>query len=202
MPRRSARSLAAVLGTVALAGLARPAAAQFTVTFTQVGNDVVANGAGSFNLTGLTLLGATRGSPGVNGGFAEVFVGAPGGVAVYGGATALPTFGTNTTTPASTGTGPSIGYLSPASPGTPMIAVPVGYISGTVIADQDLFANQTFATLGLTQGTYTSTWNSGQGSFTVQVGPAAVTAPEPATWALLGTGLLAVGGVARRRRPS
>ena len=29
---------------------------------------------------------------------------------------------------------------------------------------------------------------------------ASTTAPEPATWALLGTGLLAVGGVARRRR--
>lgn len=40
----------------------------------------------------------------------------------------------------------------------------------------------------------------GAGSFTFEAAPAALVTPEPGTWALLGTGLAAVGGVAARRR--
>lgn len=40
----------------------------------------------------------------------------------------------------------------------------------------------------------------GAGSFTFEAGGAAVVTPEPGTWALLGTGLVALGGIAARRR--
>lgn len=40
----------------------------------------------------------------------------------------------------------------------------------------------------------------GAGSFTFDTGGGAVVTPEPGTWALLGTGLVALGGIAARRR--
>ncbi|GLC24209.1 PEP-CTERM sorting domain-containing protein [Roseisolibacter agri] len=40
----------------------------------------------------------------------------------------------------------------------------------------------------------------GAASFTFEAGRAAVVTPEPGTWALLGTGLVAIAGIAARRR--
>lgn len=60
------------------------------------------------------------------------------------------------------------------------------------------FANRTFATLGLTQGTYIWNWGSGANAdtFTLNIGSAAV--PEPLT--ILGAATAAGFGAAFKRR--
>ena len=57
-----------------------------------------------------------------------------------------------------------------------VLFVPQGYISGTSLASTNTWANQSFASLGLTPGTYTWTWGSGAHAdrFILQIGPASV----------------------------
>jgi hypothetical protein len=64
--------------------------------------------------------------------------------------------------------------------------------------EQHEFANQTFASIGLTPGTYTWTWGSGSNadSLTVQIGPAAV--PEPASVLVVEVGFLGLAAVRHR----
>lgn len=63
------------------------------------------------------------------------------------------------------------------------------------------FANQTYATLGLTPGDYTYTWGSGPTAdqATIRIAPTAI--PEPATSAPLATALLALTMLLRRPAP-
>ena len=84
--------------------------------------------------------------------------------------------------------------------GTYLLLVPLGYVSGTPLSATDTYANQTFSSLGLTPGTYTTTWGTGAHAdfLTVQVGPAAV--PEPSALVTAGLGMLVCGGLACRRR--
>jgi hypothetical protein len=83
-------------------------------------------------------------------------------------------------------------------------------LNGSVVAGAgcDQYAlNTTFTVTGLVSGTnvleFNATGNGTTDSFALRVASVTMSAvPEPGTWALLGTGLLAVGGVARRRRTS
>jgi hypothetical protein len=74
-------------------------------------------------------------------------------------------------------------------------------VSGTSVSDLTTFAGDTFASLGVTPGTYVWTWGSGAtaDSFTLQIGPAQ-TVPEPASLTLLAVGLAGLGMVLHRRR--
>ena len=76
------------------------------------------------------------------------------------------------------------------------VAVPAGYTSGAPLADTATYDSETFATLGLTQGTYLYTWGTGAtaDSLTVNIG----TVPEPASLALVG--VPAAVALLRRRR--
>jgi hypothetical protein len=78
------------------------------------------------------------------------------------------------------------------------LGVPDGYTSGSLLSDTSTYDNATFASLGMTPGTYEWTWGTGAhaDSFTLQ------TIPEPSTWALMlvGFGLLGGAGYWTRRR--
>jgi hypothetical protein len=73
-------------------------------------------------------------------------------------------------------------------------------VSGHSLSDTMAFPVQTFASLGVTPGTYTWTWGTGANadSLTLQIGPATI--PEPASLTLLAMGLAGLGMVLRTRR--
>ena len=53
------------------------------------------------------------------------------------------------------------------------LVVPLGYVSGAPLLDTSTYNNSTFASLGITPGTYTWTWGSGvdADSFIINAGP-------------------------------
>ena len=72
------------------------------------------------------------------------------------------------------------------------LALPEGYVSGSPLSGTLTFASATFASLGITPGSYV--YSLPNDTVTVKFG----TAPEPGTLALLGLGL--AGLVATRKR--
>jgi hypothetical protein len=60
----------------------------------------------------------------------------------------------------------------------PLLTVPAGYVSGTALSDSATYSGATFATLGVTPGTYVWTWGTGANqNFTLKI----LTAILPAT---------------------
>jgi hypothetical protein len=83
----------------------------------------------------------------------------------------------------------------------PFLLVPQGYASGAALSDSMTFNNATFASLGVTPGTYVWTWGTGGNqNFTLQIGSVGVPGvPDGgSTVSLLGCALL--GLVALRRK--
>ena len=175
-----------------------PARAAFIVDFAQVGSNVVATGSGSFDLTGLTNYNysawTNTGTLSLgSGGYVTIGSGSDyswhgfTGPASFG--TAEPADGA-----ASSNTGPMVGI----SPGFPAIYLPTTYASGASLSDSSTWNGTTLASLGLTPGSSVWTWGSGANadSLTFVVDPV----PEPASIALLATGLAGLGMTIRRRR--
>ena len=109
--------------------------------------------------------------------------------------------GSGAPTFADSGTGDKVGLAVDVQ----LLVVPFGYASGDPLSDTSTYLNQTFASLGVTPGTYVWRWGSAEPdqSFTLIIGPAAV--PEPASLVLLGTSLALAGfgtpAVAGARHP-
>ena len=72
----------------------------------------------------------------------------------YTGASGPTSFGSGFTTLASSGSGDRVG-IDGINGG---VFVPFGYVSGTALSDSMTFNNATFASLGVTRGTYVWTW--------------------------------------------
>ena len=155
---------ALVAATLCTAGVVQAA---YTVNITQVGTDVIANGQGSLDLTGLTQGSVTwfalvcGTGPALNAG--ELLVGTSGQFDVYYDNSAVSgpvTFGPGACFNADGASGDRVGLFAGdlGNSTYKQINVPQGYVFGTQLTSTATWTNQTIAGLGLTPGTYTWTW--------------------------------------------
>lgn len=188
---------AVAAGVSAFGATGSQAALLFTIE--AVGPNVVVTGSGSAITTGLT--------PSVpQGSYTRVIVPSVASVSVgpygfvqrdsYAGVTGPAAFGTGGGIGSFEGTGTHFG-LSALNATTFFLQVPPGYVSGAPLFGTAVYTGSTFATLGVTPGTYVYNFGSGPtaDTLTIQVGAAAI--PEPASF-----GLLALAGsflLGRRR---
>ena len=189
MLRNALPGLGLILGlTVA----APPAEAAFLATLLQVGPDVVATGAGSLNITGLADVGAGPVGTGIGPSYPILVLGPTDAIFVpeyktIAGATA---FGTGGYTDPTSGSGDRVGVVNNL-----FLVVPAGYVSDAPLSSSMTWANQTFASLGVTPGSYTWSWGSGAtaDSFTLTIA-----VPAPAALPLFALGLAGLAATRRR----
>jgi hypothetical protein len=198
----NSRTFGAGVALSLLPALFSTADAAYVVTFEQVGSDVVVTGGGSINLN--ELLGVEGGTEraGINPSLGEItgpasltavdeYVYPPG----FGGP---PSFGPGLGAfSADSGSGGIVGIGKVGLSTFDLIIVPDLYVSGNPLSDTSTYLDKTFASLGVTPGTYVYSWGTGADvdTFTVQIG-----VPEPSTWAMLLIGVGGLGYSAYRRR--
>jgi hypothetical protein len=177
-------------------------ATPYVVKLVQQGNKVVAIGSGAFDLTGLTIHTSfsTAGDvPALFANLADVSLGPVSSYSLqdaYTGFTGPTNFGVGAAY-ANTGTGDVVEITgNPGYWGVPALFVPSGYVSGMALTSGATFDNATFASLGVTRGTYKWTWGTGADqSFTL-----VTSVPEPAALGMFGLGVLLIGGFVKLRR--
>jgi len=199
---------AMVLGVAMLMGygLSLPAAqAAYVVTLKEVpdnaaslGSDVVANGSGSLDISSLRSPSTSTQSSQISSFFRRAVFGPLSASATgYLGVPSLPDFGFGSflTTP-TVGSGDIVGMFSA------QVFVPADYMTGDPLLSSSTYNNASFASLGVTPGTYVSTWGSGANadSFTLQIVVPTAAVPEPSSALLIGVllaGLLLVHALRR-----
>ena len=150
----------AALAIITLLGVSiRPAQAGYTVTLLQVGTDVVATGSGAIDLNGLTFITSVdNDNPAIQAGLGLIGTGPfASSVDAYQGFTGPTDFGSGAGALPNTASGDLVGISS----GARALYVPLGYVSGTTLSDSMTFDNATFASLGVTPGTYVWSWGTG-----------------------------------------
>jgi hypothetical protein len=174
----------------------------YTVTLEQVGSNVVATGSGAINLTGLTFFGSGVGlTPGISADFGIISMGPGGAVKTdsYFGFHGPTHFGSGGLFHPNTSSGDPFAFEAPIPFFHGEITVPQGYVSGAALSDTMTFNNATFATLGVTPGTYVWSWGGGANqNFTLQIVGTAPVPDQGSTFLLLTLGLL--GLVTYRRQ--
>ncbi|MEL7472231.1 MAG: hypothetical protein AAGK04_02860, partial [Planctomycetota bacterium] len=172
------RTIRKALLTALLAGAAHTAPADITVSVEEVGNDVAWNASGSADISGLVFSESGTAIPTVTPGV--VFV-----IGTTGSGDAYSMSGASFAGPGSIGSGArsdadsATGDVCGLDFQNQVLLVPAGYISGDPVSSTATYANQTLASLGLTEGVYTWTWNTASGaeSLTLEIiGPPPVVA--------------------------
>jgi len=186
-------SILLLAGSSLLAAAIADANSTFTVTLNQVGPNVLATGSGAIDLTGLSSFGSTFASPEMYPAHGIMGTGPSGTVDVYTGSSGPASFGPGFGGFPSTTSGDSV-FLEDFGLG---IDVPQGYVSGTSLSSSATYSG-TLASLNVTPGTYTWTWDAGANSYVLNV-PPATSVPEPGMLTLLGLGLTGIG-LSRRKR--
>jgi len=179
---------AAFVSAMALSAFPGRADASVVIDVSQVGADVVAAGAGGFDLTDLTMGGGGSGvAPGGTSPLAHVlFVGAAApAFDTYFNVSGPLSFGSGSGTAGSSGLGDTIGIFFSS------LLVPHGYVSGTELSGSTTFDGQTIASLGMDPGTYVYTWGRGGHADSLTIHIAAI--PEPSTWAMMLAGFAGLG---------
>jgi VPDSG-CTERM motif len=151
----------------------------------------------AFNLTGLTFLApGSGGIPGMNADLGRIGIGAIGGVNMdlYTGFTGPTSFGSGGGFNANAGSGNFVLLVADLE----RFLVPQGYVTGTALSDSMTFNSATFASLGVTPGTYVWTWGTrANQNFTLQIG----SVPDAgSTLSLLGFASLGVAVLRRKLR--
>ena len=87
-------------------------------------------------------------------------------------------------------------------PGLEALLVSPGYVSGTPLIEGSSYIDSTFASLGMTPGTYVWSWGSGDhaDTFTIKIGSVSESVPEPSTWAMMLIGLAGLAYAAARNK--
>jgi hypothetical protein len=172
----------------------------YTVTLEQVGSNVVATGSGAINLTGLPTNPITVSANGILGARRGDIITGPtflSTVDIYAAVlTGPPNFGSGRVFFPDTGSGDLVGISIDQA----LLFLPQGYVSNAALSDSMTFNSATFASLGVTPGTYVWTWGDEVNqNFTLQIGSLGVPGvPDGgSTVSLLGFALL--GLVALRR---
>ena len=191
---------------------AAPTYASVAITIEQLGNDVVESASGSLDMSQLIrgtaatqsytsamratiVMGPdTNASPDPDD-HASVFFGYSfSDTAVSGPAN----FGSGTTFHPTSVSGATFGLLYEGTLKLQYIITPHDYVFGSAITSGAVFANQTLASMGLTEGTYVYSWLSD--SITIKIGGSSTPVPEPATWAMMVGGFAIAGAAMRRQR--
>ena len=161
------RPILLALTAVAALSVAHPATANFIATIDQVGTNVVVTGSGSINFTDLSFFSFSGFNSFIGPSSGEINVGAVGGATIYSGISGPGSFGSGGGTFPDSTIGDDVALNGPAG----LLAVPFGYVSGAALSDSMTFNNATFASLGLTPGTYEWTWGAGANqNFTLEIG--------------------------------
>jgi hypothetical protein len=179
---------AAALGLAAVGG---PAEASVVIDISEVGGNVVTTGSGAVDLAGLSFSSSASDAGFVFASFGSVAVGSSSPGDLYSGAIGPASFGAGGFIIPFGQSGDLLGLFGNFFPAE--ILVPNGYVSGTSLSGSSTYVGQTFASLGLTPGTYLYTWGSGPtaDSLTVEIGAAAI--PESGIWAMMMLGFAALG---------
>jgi len=186
-------AMVALVVAALVVGSVLPARASFTFTIAEVGSNVVVTGSGSINLSSLNFMNVSGG----NFGYLDPTAFIPSGGAAtqtdwyqgYAVAGNPSNFGTGGGTAATSSvSGGYFGFIPGYLGGnSTLFEVAHGYTSDSFFTLSSTWANESFASLGITSGTYTWQWskNNGSGasdSVTVNA------VPEPSALALLAIG--------------
>ncbi len=169
----------------------QPAHATFIFSFVESGTDVVETGIGTVNISDLTYSVNTDEPAFILPSLPYTIGGDPAAtyLDIYAPGAIGPSVGTGGFTLANIGSGDKVGFINS------QIMVPTAYVSGMQLSNTDTYFNETFASLGMTIGSYTYNYGTGSNAdtFVINVGQQAAPVPEPSTTILFASALLFIG---------